>query len=138
MPRWPDRLWRKSGNSLNADDDNMRAHTLTEREVDELRQRLRMISESGPANWNRVYDKDSKFMKKATLEFPCGELAKDSMQTLALTGGRPPRTGPITKNDRFNAQGLEGKCSVDMRLLDAVLRYDMLPPHRRHIVASSK
>jgi hypothetical protein len=116
----------------------MRTHTLTEREVNELRDRLGRMSGEGPTSFNRVYDKDSKFMKRATLEFPCGEIAKDSMQTLALTGGRPPRTGPITKNDRFNAQGLEGKCSVDMTLLDAVLRYDMLPPHRRHIVASSK
>ena len=69
------------------------------------------------------------------LEFPLGELAKDSLTTLALTGMVPPTIAKIEPCDRFNAQGLEGKARVRKQLFGALMAMrDLLPEHRGQIV----
>jgi|SRR5581483_5697028 len=74
--------------------------------------------------------------QEVTLELPTGELAVSGLQTLALTGSFHPTlaVAPIVPQDRFNAQGLEGKVRIRKPLLNALLNLDIIAPQRAQII----
>lgn len=75
------------------------------------------------------------YRKEVLLEFPMGEIAKDFLTTIALVGRSPYNSAPIGKNDRFNAQGLEGKVQVKKDFFAALMNMrDLLPENRGRIV----
>lgn len=89
--------------------------------------------------WKSVYEDQKHWVNmEVTLEFPLGEIAKDWVTTLVLTGGRQPKVKKIDKSDRFNAQGLEGKCSVKKRFVSALANMQLLPVNRGRIVIDKK
>jgi len=68
----------------------------------------------------------------ARLEFPLGELMNPkilgSVWAWDLTGA--VQTDGITKHDRFDAQGIEGKAVIEVDLVTALLVARDLPPRR--------
>ena len=77
------------------------------------------------------------YRQKVFLEFPLGEIAKDMLTTITLIGTKKQqyKTLPIEKNDRFNAQGLEGKMQVEKEFFSALMNMrDLLPPYRGKII----
>lgn len=70
---------------------------------------------------------------KYRLEFPSGEVNNPNISGFlwvwrmknALVLGLP-----ITGKERFNAQGLEGKCAVDTDITGALMAWRELPEHR--------
>lgn len=70
---------------------------------------------------------------KVTLRLPLGEIANERFLLVAAMLGidlRAGRTGPITKRDRFNAQGLEGAIEFDMEESQAQILIKGLSPYR--------
>lgn len=83
------------------------------------------------------YDPTGKewYRKIVTLEFPLGELAKGFLNNIALCGSKSVETMSINKSDKFNAQGLEGKCCVKRDFFGALMAMrDILPEYRGRIV----
>ncbi len=68
----------------------------------------------------------------ARLEFPLGELMNEKIRGFVWAWGMNDeiRTDGITKRDRFNAQGLEGKAVVEVSLVIALITARDLPKHR--------
>ncbi len=73
----------------------------------------------------------------ARLEFPLGELRNPkilgSVWAWALTGA--VQTDGITKADRFDAQGIEGKAVIEVQLVTALLVARDLPARRVAVYA---
>lgn len=83
------------------------------------------------------------YRRKVYLEFPTGELAEGGLKRMALVGWpaagkREPQHLPIKGDDRFNAQGLEGKVRVEKDLFGALMNMDLLPVHRGRIVVPGR
>lgn len=75
------------------------------------------------------------YRASVTLEFPTGELATGLLNRWALVGPRNPEAIPIVGTERFNANGLEGKCAVQMDFFGALIKMrDLLPPWRGRII----
>ena len=75
------------------------------------------------------------FRRQVILEFPLGELYRDGLLTLALTGFDRPETLALTGKEGFNAQGLEGKVQVRKDLFLALMNLrDLLPEFRGRII----
>jgi hypothetical protein len=74
--------------------------------------------------------------RKVWLEYPLGELVRNVALTLMLTdfGSVKPKTMEIEGNERFNAQGLEGKASSRMPFARALHILKRLPAFRGRIV----
>ena len=72
----------------------------------------------------------------AAVEFPLGELTGEPLKIAALTGFGTHRQEvcPIVRQDKFNAQGLEGKCRVHKNLFMAIMNLDVLPKYRGQVV----
>ncbi len=82
-----------------------------------------------------TYDASKWYRRPVWLEFPLGELAKDTLTTMALVGRERPDPLPLTGEEGFNAQGLEGKVRIQRDLFTALLKLrDILPPFRGRIV----
>lgn len=89
---------------------------------------------SDPNKWMSSYDDPAnEFNQEAILEFPCGEIAEDSLKTIALIGREVPQPQAIDKTDSFNAQGLEGKFAVRKTLRNAILCTTLIPDYRWQI-----
>ena len=85
----------------------------------------------------RTHDPDAWFRANCTLEFPLGEIARDSLTTLALLGRERPDPAPLTGKEGFNAQGHEGKIAIDKPLIGALLNMrDLLPEYRGRILVA--
>lgn len=95
-----------------------------------LRQMERVYAWPGPAQ------EPAGWAVPARLEFPLGELFNPGLAgylwAWRMTGRL--RILPIGRADRFNAQGLEGKCRVEpVNLTTALLAARELPPFRRAV-----
>ncbi len=81
------------------------------------------------------YDYNAWFEQEVLLEFPCGELAKDALTTLALIGRQRPEIVRIGEHESLDANGLEGKARVRKPFILALLNMrDILPYGRGRIV----
>jgi hypothetical protein len=74
------------------------------------------------------------YTKTVILEFPLGELYDNYLKTTALVFNKQYKIAPIGENEKFNAQGLEGKVQVEMPLYEAINRMELLPEYRGRIV----
>ena len=85
-------------------------------------------------NFNGTYDEYRKM--NVRLEFPLGEVMNPNIAGFiwAWNLQNKIKTESISKKDRFNAQGLEGKATIELDLVGAVLAYQELPRFRRAIV----
>ena len=74
----------------------------------------------------------------ARVEFPLGELMNPNITGFvwAWSTNREIRIEGITKRDRFNAQGIEGKAVVEVSLATALLVARDLPRHRIAVYAN--
>ncbi|MFA4973547.1 MAG: hypothetical protein WC683_13115 [bacterium] len=108
---------------------------ITHRNIAEVREALsrELRSHDRPGYIAGPEDVSCKWRETVTLEFPTGELCDDGLKTLALTGGARAFPVPLTGNEGFAAQGLEGKVCVDMPLCQALCRMDLLPKGRGRI-----
>jgi len=73
--------------------------------------------------------------QEAMIEFPLGELFNPDIAGFLFAWKLQNRivTVGIEKSDKFNAQGLEGKCQVVTGLIAALLAYRELPRFRRQL-----
>jgi hypothetical protein len=84
-------------------------------------------------------DPHAWYNRIVTLEFPTGELAEGGLKTMALVGHETPESLPIKGDEKFNAQGLEGKVRIHKPLVNALLNLrDLLPAHRGRILTSGR
>ncbi len=75
--------------------------------------------------------------KDAILEFPSGELMNSEIAGYIWAWkmtGKLEYPLPIDENDRFNAQGLEGKVRVKTNLTTAIIVHKTLPSYRCQIL----
>lgn len=76
-----------------------------------------------------------------TLEFPLGEIARGDTTSTILAmmvrqkGAKPQ---PLTGKERFSAQGLEGKLSLELPRQVAETLKKQLPAHRSRIVETQR
>ena len=78
------------------------------------------------------------YRERVKLEFPLGEMCKDALNTLALTGKREVKVLPIKGDEKFNAHGIEGKGQVEMDLFSALMKMrDILPIWRGRILVDN-
>jgi hypothetical protein len=81
------------------------------------------------------YDPEDWYWKIVHLEVPTGELAEDTLKTIAIVGHGEIEHLPLTGKEGFNAQGLEGKVSIAKRLFNALMNMrDLIPERRGRIV----
>jgi hypothetical protein len=75
------------------------------------------------------------YHRPARLEFPLGELTNPRIAGFLWAWHMQGRlkTARLAASDRFNANGLEGKCVVPTLLSTALLAARELPPHRRAV-----
>jgi hypothetical protein len=80
-------------------------------------------------NWHKAHSQE------AMIEFPLGELFNGAIAGFLFAWKLQNRisTAKIEEADRFNAQGLEGKCRVVTTLVTALLAYRELPRFRRQL-----
>ena len=78
----------------------------------------------------------ARYHQPARLEFPLGELTNPRIAGFLWAWQRQSQltTARITASDRFNANGLEGKCIVKTLLSTALLAARELPPYRRRVI----
>jgi len=108
---------------------------LHHKDIDPYLSKLRIEPEFECGNKTYKPTGNEWYRQVVTLEFPLGEMCKDFITTLALVGRREPKTLPIDGTERFNAQGLEGKCAIEVDLFGALMRMrDLLPPFRGRIL----
>ena len=83
--------------------------------------------------WYAQYDHG----QGARIEFPSGEIMNPAIAGFVWAWGMQKRVESqrIETGDRFNANGLEGKVSIDTTLTTALLVYRALPKHRAQIRA---
>ena len=81
---------------------------------------------------------DSMGDSPALVEFPLGELTNGRIGGFVWVWGMKGivQSARIDSGDRFNAQGLEGKCTIPVTLTTALLVYRELPPNRCQIRAN--
>jgi len=76
----------------------------------------------------------ARYHQPARLEFPLGELTNPRITGFLWAWQQGQlTTARITASDRFNANGLEGKCVVKTLLSTALLAARELPPYRRAV-----
>ena len=81
------------------------------------------------------YNPGAWYRQKVTLEFPVGELCKDWLSKIALIGVQSPCITSLTGKEGFDAQGLEGKVTVEKDLFSALMNMrDILPANRGRIL----
>ena len=75
------------------------------------------------------------YHRPARLEFPLGELMNERIAGFLWAWHMQGKlkTARIGRDDRFEANGLEGKCVVRSVLSTALLAARELPPHRRAV-----
>jgi len=75
----------------------------------------------------------------ARLEFPLGELLNERIRGFAWARATDDavQTDGITRDDRFDVQGLEGKAVVEVSLVTALLVARDLPKHRVAVYADA-
>ena len=77
--------------------------------------------------------------QEVVLEFPLGEICEDGLKTLAICGTRKPETMDLIGVEKFNAQGLEGKCQIRKDLFSALMNLrDLIPEHRGRILCPKR
>lgn len=77
------------------------------------------------------------FNMPVLLEFPMGELFRDPVTTTLLTGMERPEVMDLTGDEKFNAQGLEGKARVTRPLGMALMLLSKLPEYRGRIITQT-
>ena len=78
---------------------------------------------------------DEWYRQRVSLEFPTGEACEDGLKSLALIGHNVARYVALDGSEGFDAQGLEGKVSVEKDLFSALMNLrDLLPAGRGRIV----
>ncbi len=112
----------------------MKERILDKKEIAMMTLELEEAGGKGESAWNRVWSEYTE--RKARLEFPLGEVMnpKISGYVWAWKMRNILQTKAITEKDKFKAQGLEGKISVQIPLLSALLAWRELPEHRRQII----
>jgi len=112
----------------------MRERIIPKKEIQEMVKELEQASIGGIKTWEPVYKEYTS--RKALIEMPVGELMNPKIGGYVWTWGltKEIRLGDITETDRFKAHGLEGKASVPVNLLTAILVWKELPEFRRQIV----
>ena len=100
---------------------------LKEAEIEKIQKELQ-------ENFDQIYDEYRKI--NVRLEFPLGEIMNPKIAGFVWVWNlmNKIKIETISKKDRFNAQGLEGKATVETDLVGAVLAYWELPRYRRAIV----
>ena len=80
----------------------------------------------------------SYYHQEAQLEFPLGELSNPNIAGFVWAWKMQARieTTEIAKDDRFNANGLEGKIIIRTTLSTALIAAGELPEHRSAIKLS--
>lgn len=105
---------------------------LAVKQVQALHDEMTAAAQNGREAFERWLDEHDR---PAILEFPGGELFCSGIRGFlwawrlknALSVGR------LQKGDRFDANGLEGKISVETTLATALLAWANLPRHRRQV-----
>lgn len=96
----------------------------------EIEQMIKNVEE----DFNKYYSDYAK--QQVLVEFPLGELMNPKIRgyiwAWEMKGLIKPQS--ITEQDKFNAQGLEGKVSIPTSLFTALLVYRDLPIYRRQII----
>lgn len=78
---------------------------------------------------------DEWYRQRVKLQFPTGEIAMDGLTTLALIGRNHYVTEGLDGKEGFDAQGLEGRVSVEKDLFSALMNLrDILKPGRGRII----
>ncbi len=81
---------------------------------------------------------DEWYRQRVRLEFPTGEACEEGLKSLALIGRNVSETLALDGSEGFDAQGLEGKVSVQKDLFMALMNLrDLLPAGRGRIVLQS-
>lgn len=83
-------------------------------------------------------DVAARYNEPAQLEFPLGEITNPKISRFVLIWQSQGviQIGRIGPRDRFDAQGLEGKCIIPTTLLLALLAARELPSYRRAVSVS--
>lgn len=111
----------------------MPKHRLTETELAnwlfEMRQAYACGQPTPPKQVTAYYH------QAAVLEFPLGEVTNRALAGFLFVWYHQNKIKiqPITQKDRFDAQGLEGKCVVETTLWTALVAADALPQYRRAV-----
>lgn len=107
--------------------------------VEPIRRKLEDMAIDLPA-WRKAHaDKSHWINTPVKLEFPGGETCEAEIKTLALLGPAGQyEYANITEDDRFDAQGLEGKIVVRRPLFVAIALIRLFKPHRWQIVVREK
>jgi len=76
--------------------------------------------------------------RDAILEMPLGELTNEGIAGFvwAWNAKHMIKTADISENDRFNAQGLEGKVIIETSFTTALIAARELPAYRRAVSVS--
>jgi len=110
---------------------------LSDREIEDDLAEFRAHSMEGDTpEWRDVYDRVAN--RPARVEFPTGEITNPAIAGYILgakLGGTLESGLPITAQDRFNAQGLEGKVALATNLLNACLIWEELGKFRCAVYA---
>jgi len=90
-----------------------------------------------PSTWDPFYE---KYMVDATINIPCGEIMNDKISGCVwawqLKGFLKPL--PIVDSDSFDAQGLEGKCTIKSSIFTACLVSRYVLPSRLNVWLEAK
>lgn len=103
---------------------------LSEKKIREWDEKLRIWSNSCGTENEAIYQAAQVHVR---LSFPLGELLNLGGYVWAWAWRNKIKTGPIEKSDRFSAQGLEGKASVEVTLATAIMAVRDIPAHRYQI-----
>ena len=112
---------------------------LPEKKCEEILAEMRKKAQGGDTpEWKACYKKYAAIT--AYLEFPLGELTNPKIRGFVWVWGltNAITTLPITKKDRFAAQGIEGKAQVKLDLAQALFARSQLPKFRRQIWTEGK
>jgi len=106
---------------------------LSREEIKDLIKKMEAATEN-LKSWEEFFNKYSQ--RKALIEFPLGELFNPNIRGYlwAWQMAGKIQTKPITEKDRFKAQGLEGKASIPVDMVTALLVWRELPEYRRQII----
>lgn len=102
---------------------------LTDAQCEQIQQHVRAQLAEQSASLPREYSQSARF------EAPLGEWI-DKLSGFALVlrlRGKLPQPTAITRRDRFNAQGLEGKIAIDTDLGTAIVYWTFATPQRRAV-----
>ena len=107
---------------------------LSDNKIKSLLAAMEDAASGGDSTFAPWYNKHG--LTPVKLEFPGGELHNPALAGWLMAWQATNRVTPsrLAPQDRFSAQGLEGKITVSTTLVPALLAWRELPEHRRQII----